>query len=227
MRIDSHVASAVIDYVSGTAPVLMLEFDTQQGVINAPRQVDASRKAADRCWRQFPNLESRYGQRGHRFALSDGAWLVTLCGYESAQIRAQVRWLGHLLAVRGTPTLLLEVHPEMLLRELVAAISEKRQKCEKLLFAAAELHASRHKYLSDQRLRDFGSSFDRRAGAELNQEFPFSGRLLGAAVADEIAGDEKVVESLRTRMCNASKFTPEWIAAVDETVMQARRLARN
>ncbi len=189
------------------------------------REVEASLRAADRCWRQFPYFESRYGERGHRFARSDGAWLATLCQYEPAQVREQVHWLGRLLAARGMPTLLLEVQLEMLFEELVAAVPDKRCEYEKLLFAAKELRALRQKYLTDERLRDLGNVFDRTAGAGLSRQFSSTGRLLGAAIADEIAGNSKAVESLSTWMCNATRFTPEWIAAVNETVMEARRLA--
>lgn len=42
------------------------------------RELQAAVLAGDLCWERFPYFEERYGERGRRFARSDGAWLATL-----------------------------------------------------------------------------------------------------------------------------------------------------
>jgi heme oxygenase len=190
------------------------------------REVEASLKAADRCWQEFPYLSERYGERGHRFTRSDSAWLATLGQYETARVCEQVCWLGRLLAARGIPTLLLEIQLKMLFEEMVAALPERRSNYEKLLAAGADLRASRQKYLDDEQLSLLSDAFDRAVGAELSRRIPSAGRLLGAAVADETGGHESAVESVRSWMCDASRFAPEWVSAVEATVEQARKLTR-
>jgi hypothetical protein len=71
-----------------------------------------------------------------------------------------VLWLGHVLAGRGMPTLLLQVQLEILVNELITAIPEKKAEYEKLLPAAAELHTKRRKHLTDEQVEVMASEFD-------------------------------------------------------------------
>jgi hypothetical protein len=189
------------------------------------REVEASLRAGDSCWRRFPYFEQRYGERGRRFARSDAAWQATLCRYDPEQIVQQVRWLGRVLAARGMPTLLLQVQLEILVEELTVAIPEKRAVYEKLLPAAADLHASRHRQLADERLEALAAAFARAVGPEWSTRYPDAGRLLGAAVADELNGSEGAVESLCAWLTDTARFPAAWIAAVAATLAQARQQA--
>ena len=189
------------------------------------REVQASIRAGDICWRRFPYYEHRYGERGRRFARSDAAWQATLYQYEPEQIIQQVRWLGRVLAARGMPTLLLQVQLEILVDELAAAIPERKADYEKLLPAAADLRAMRCKHLSDDRLEALADEFDRAVGPEWSARYPRTGALLGAAVADELEGNEGAVESLRSWLTDAVRFPAAWIVAVAATLAQARRQA--
>ena len=182
------------------------------------REVQASLRAADRCWQRFPYFEHRYGERGRRFARSDAAWQANLCRYEPAQILQPVRWLGRVLAGRGMPTLLLQDQLEILASELAAAIPEKKSAYEKLLLAAAELRESRRRHLADDQLATLAHEFDHAVGPEWSTRFPQTGALLGSAVADELAGSDGAVESLRPWLTDAARFPAEWIAAVESTL---------
>ena len=187
------------------------------------REVQASLRAADLCWQRFPYFEHRYGERGRRFARSDAAWQANLCRYEPAQILQQVRWLGRVLAGRGMPTLLLQDQLEILAAELAAAIPEKKSAYEKLLVAAAELRESRRRHLADDQLDTLADEFDHAVGPEWSARFPQTGALLVSAVADELEGSDGAVESLRPWLTDAARFPAEWIAAVEQTLAQARR----
>ena len=189
------------------------------------REVEAAVRAGDVCWQRFPYFEQRYGERGLRFARSDAAWQATLCGYPPPQILQQVRWLGRVLAGRGMPTLLLQVQLEILVEELVAAIPERRADYEKLLPAAAALHAARRKHLPDASVDAIATEFDRAAGQEWSARLPHTGAMLCAAVADELEGNENAVDSLRPWLTDAERFPAAWIAAVEASLAQAREAA--
>ena len=182
-------------------------------------------QAADRCWQAFPYFEMRYGERGLRFARSDGAWLATLGQYEPDQIREQVRWLGRVLAARGMPTLLLEIQLDMLHEELVRACPEKHTEHERLRAVAAELRAARQARLDQTALCRLADDFDRAVGPAWSQRLPNIGRLLGAAVADELNGYSNAIESLQSWLRDESRFPAEWIAAVGTLVVEAQKLA--
>ncbi len=190
------------------------------------REVQAALRAGDICWQRFPYFEQRYGERGRRFARSDAAWQATLHAYPMAQILQQVRWLGGVLAVRGMPTLLLEVQLEILVTELTAAVPEKRSEYEKLLAGAAALHAERGVHLSDVQLVSIGAEFDRAVGPQWRARLPDTGVLLCCAVADELSGHLGAMENLRAWLSDTERFPPEWIAAVAASLAQAQAQAQ-
>jgi heme oxygenase len=189
-------------------------------------EVQAAVKAGDVCWQRFPYFEQRYGERGRRFARSDAAWQATLYQYPAAQIIQQVQWLGRVLAGRGMPTLLLQVQLEILVAELVAATPGKKSDYEKLLPAAAELHAARCKHLTDEQIETVAGDFESAVGPEWSTRLPNTGALLCAAVADELEGNTNAVKSLRSWMTDTERFPANWIAVVEATLTRARQEAR-
>lgn len=191
------------------------------------REVQASLRAGDICWERFPYFEQRYGERGRRFARSDAAWQATLYQYPAAQILQQVSWLGRVLAGRGMPTLLLQVQLEILVEELTAAIPERKADYAKLLPAASSLQAARQARLTDAQVEVLAAEFDSTVGPEWSARLPRTGALLGAAVADELAGNENAVESLRAWLTDTTRFPAAWIAAVEATLAKARQQAGN
>jgi hypothetical protein len=190
------------------------------------REVQASLRAADRCWHRFPYLAQRYGERGWRFARSAAAWQATLYPYDSALIGQQVRWLGRVLAARGMPTVLLQAQLEILVEDLTSAIPEKQAEYAKLLRATAELHDARSRHLTDEQFEEIAGQFDRAAGPEWSTRLPHTGALLVCAVVDELDGYDGAVDSLRPWLTDAVRFPAEWVAAVEATLDEARRHTR-
>ncbi len=190
------------------------------------REVQAALRAADLCWQRFPYFEHRYGERGRRFARSDAAWLATLCQYEPVQITQQVQWLGRVLAARGMPTFLLQDQLQILAAELSAGLPEKKPAYEKFAHAAAELATARRRHLTDQQLETLAAEFDHAVGPEWSARFPHTGTLLASAVADELNGSENAVESLRPWLTDPTRFSSQWIVAVEAILSQARHAAR-
>ena len=189
------------------------------------REVAASIRAGDHCWNKYAYFEQRYGERGRRFARSDAAWKATLYHYEPEQISQQVRWLGRVLAGRGMPTFLLQDQLEVLVRELTAAVPEKKADYEKLLPAAAELGAARRRHLSDAQFAALAAEFDQAVGLEWCARMPHVGTLLACAVADELEGSQLAVSSLRSWLTEPARFPAEWIAAAEATLLRARQQA--
>jgi heme oxygenase len=186
------------------------------------REVEAAIRAGDLCWDRYPYYEARYGERGRRFARSDGAWLASLYQFDLAQIHQQVRWLGHVLATRGMPTILLQVQLEILVAELAAARPERRADYEKLLTAAAQLQTARCAHISEERLTALAQAFAQAVGPELSARFPDAGMLLVAAVADEQSGLVGTVANVVHWMSDPARFPAPWIAAVQATLAQAQ-----
>lgn len=189
------------------------------------RELQAALRAGDLCWQRFPYFERRYGERGRRFARSDAAWQATLHQYPATQILQQVRWLGRVLAGRGMPSYLLEKQLEILVTELVAAIPERQSSYEKLLIGAADLQASRRKYLSDVQLQSLADGFDQTVGEQWRAHLPDIGLLIGCAITDDLNGSVHAVQNLRRWLTDASRFPDEWISAVYHTLAQAIQMA--
>jgi hypothetical protein len=194
----------------------------RHAVPSDPREIDAAFRAGDRCWRQFPYYESRYGTRGRRFADSDGAWLVTLCGHTQDQMHGQVDWLHRVLAARGMPGLLLQEHLEVLHEELSRAVAERREDYAKLLVAAERLRRLRRRHMEDARIHELSEWFDQQVGAEWAARLPRTGELVAAAVADEREGIAGAVESVEGWLADGSRFPPEWVSAVRKAFAKAR-----
>ena len=189
------------------------------------RELRAALNAADDCWARFPYLEARYGERGRRFARSDAAWLATLYAYESGQILQQVRWLGRVLAGRGMPTLILQDQLRSLAGELSAAVPEREVEYDRLTQAAEDLVQSRRRHLDDDQVEALARDFEQRAGADPGG-LSLAGELMCCAVADELGGAEKAVESLCAWLLDPGRFSPAWIDAGEQTLREARARAR-
>ena len=122
------------------------------------------------------------------------------------------------------PSYLLQVQLEILVEELAAAIPEKRASYEKLLQAATELRESRRRHLAEDRVQSLSAAFDRAVGPEWSEKYRHTGYVLASAVADELAGYEGTVEHIRDWLSDPSRCPTEWIAAVRETLAQAKAI---
>ena len=189
------------------------------------RELQAALRAGERTWRKFPYYEWRYGERGQQFTRSDSGWLVTLSAHESVVVNQQIRWLGRVLASRGMPQWMLELHLDVLHEELVASIPENHALYTRLRDAAEELRQMRRKSISDQVLAALVAQFDHQVGSEWSARLPLTGGLLAAAVADEQAGISRAVTSIESWLTDPSRFPSQWIEAVQLTIQAARQHA--
>lgn len=195
-------------------------------VCGDPRELQAVLRAGERSWRRFPYYEQRYAERGRRFTHSDSAWLVALAENNAAVVNQQIAWLGLVLASRGMPRWMLELHLEMLHAELSAALPGYEERYATLLGAAQWLREQRQAHIDDGVFAAQTAAFARAVGDEWDARLPETGALLAAAVADERAGLARAVPSISVWMTDPSRFPARWIDAVRGTIDRVRKQTR-
>lgn len=205
---------------------LLVGINHDAGVHAVPddaHELAAAQRAGERSWARFPYYAARYGDRGRRFTRSDSAWLAALAGHTVAVVEQQVLWLGSLLAARGMPQWLLELHLEVLHDALCAELPARRDGYAPLLAGARALRTLRERHLRAEALAAHTHAFAARVGTEWDAHLPETGGLIAAAVADEAAGVARAVVSLIPWLTEPSRFPPRWIAAVEATLIEARQ----
>lgn len=212
----SHVAAGLIRRASGQA--------VDAGVVNPASGgyeittdatlLRAAVRAAQGSITAMPYYGARYGARGSRFATTDSARLLSLAALSAERAIQQVEWLSRVLASRGMPTWLLEIHLDALASEVRAVAGEEA--VGSLPVAAVALAEARRRHVDDDLLR----SADRWADEVLGDALPVprTGALLAAAIADERAGVTRDDGSLVDWLTD-----PERVTASTATALRAVR----
>lgn len=185
------------------------------------RECEAALRAGRRCYDDYPYFAERYGTRGEAFARSDGGYLVTLGNEAQSYVDGQVMWLAGVLACRGMPRWLMEVHLDYLYQELVAARPAREGDYRKLKVAAQALREERQATIAQADFAHLAAAFESASG----MGFRNAGGLLVAAVCDEANGLGEAVPSLVSWLGDPNRFPPPWCTAVADTLAQARTLA--
>jgi hypothetical protein len=144
----------------------------------------AAVRPAQRSIDAMPYYGARYGARGSRFATTDSAWLVSLASLDEAAAVRQVEWLARVLAGRGMPSWLLEIHLDELVREVQSAAGSGAVGA--LPAAAAALASARRRHVDDELIDDADTWAVEALGAA--QPVARAGALMAAAVADARLG---------------------------------------
>ncbi|MFO0743157.1 MAG: hypothetical protein U0270_45210 [Labilithrix sp.] len=147
-----------------------------------PAVIRIAERSAAWIWRAFPYLDWRFAARGRAFGRSDGGFLTTLEALPAGMRDAQVLWLARLLAKRGVPSLLLELHLEVLAR---LGRRSGWSGAPAMLEAAARLRRERRRVLSDDRLSACDALFRARTSSPRRHRL---GVLIAAEVADQRLG---------------------------------------
>ena len=188
-------------------------------ITSDPQQIEAARRAAERTHREITYFRERYAERGDRFALSDGAWLLGIIEFDWPYVLEQVLWLRTVLSSRGMPSWLLERH----LRVLRGELPEHEDRYDPLVRAANDLADRRRAHLSDPEFERLGQRFDRLAPAEWCDRLPQMGWILASAVADQADEIDQAVNSLVEWCLDPDRFPERWLAAVRTIVEEATR----
>ena len=152
----------------------------------------AAVRAAQGSIDAMPYYGIRYGERGSRFATTDSAWLISLATLAESRAVHQVQWLSRVLAARGMPTWLLEMHLDALVSE-VRSVADPAA-VGSLPAAADALAVARRRHVDDDLIRSADDWADEALGQDL--PVPRSGALMAAAIADERSGvtrDDRVL----------------------------------
>ena len=152
----------------------------------------AAVRAAQGSIDAMPYYGIRYGERGSRFATTDSAWLISLAALAESRAVHQVQWLSRVLAARGMPTWLLEMHLDALVSE-VRSVADPAA-VGSLPAAADALAVARRRHVDDELIRSADDWADEALGQDL--PVPRSGALMAAAIADERSGvtrDDRVL----------------------------------
>lgn len=193
-----------------------LNFDAgEHAVTQDPRELVAAVDAGERTWHEYPYYQARYGTRGRRFTSSDSAWLVTLASEPQSAQRARIDWLARLLAVRGMPSVLLEVHLLHLYEALVASVPERAAKYRSLEALGHQLRSQRLGALPQ-----FDALVDQYPH---DAPWPNMGAVLVGAVADERRGIEGAVKSVASWLEASDRLDAEQSASVERLIALARQ----
>lgn len=178
------------------------------------RELEAVARASDRSWNEFPYYDARFGERGRRFSLSDGAWIVTLCSGTAERAIQRVCWLGALLSSRGMPQILLERHLMILHEELAS------RRYGHLLKGARELARLRRSKIRQPAFDRLSKGFD-EATCDI-APFPGLGALLVSAICDEALGIEHAVTNIVNWVEERGQQRERWVSAIRSTIATAR-----
>ncbi|WP_406830596.1 hypothetical protein ABEG17_16615 [Pedococcus sp. KACC 23699] len=167
------IDAAVVNPEAGAYPVTTDATLVRAAVRAAQRSIDA-----------MPYYGLRYGERGARFASSDSAWLISLAPLGTERAIQQVTWLSRVLAGRGMPSWLMELHLTELVAEVRAATHDDA--VGSLPAAAEALTLARRQHVDD----DLISLADTWAGHLAGDGLPVprTGALVAAATADVLLG---------------------------------------
>jgi hypothetical protein len=224
--VDALVAAVDLAAAGDGWPVAVLNPEAGNHDITLdPLELAAALRAGERTWRNYPYYELRYAERGRRFTRSDSAWIVTAAKEPLSGAKRQLRWLAAVLASRGMPRWLLEMHLGELHAGLVTAVPENRAAYDHLLEVAAMFRRERSRHLEEAVTAELAAAFDQRVGPDPTPRIPEAGMLLVAAVADERAGLAGGVDSLLEWLADPARFSADWVSATTEIIAAARTRA--
>ncbi|MBF0482190.1 MAG: biliverdin-producing heme oxygenase [Desulfovibrionaceae bacterium] len=187
------------------------------------RDLIAVLRASERCLAEFPYFIYRFGQRGRRFADTDGAWLATLPELGTEAMQAQVDWLGQVLSARGMPRILLARHMEILAQELLAAGTGQPERSSMLDAAAKKIRGEIDARLSRERRREHERNFQQACGRLSDFACAEAITLLVSAVVDEADCLEGSIASLLSWLVDPNRFPRVWVEAIHEHLAAIRQ----
>jgi hypothetical protein len=190
----------------------MNPFNPEGGDIPAPTdplELELTRRVAAVIWRAVPYYPFRFGERGRKFGLSDGGWLITLAGYDPGRRLQQVEWLTKLLAARAMPSHLMELQ-----LRLTAAMGRRLgwQGAAAIASAAQHLVDRRRAVMPDETFAAAGRAFGPRRRED------GTGKLIASAYADTAIGWCPSPTPVTSWLAEPAVFPAAWRDRVARTV---------
>ena len=177
-------------------------------------------RASDRSLAELPYYMYRFGDRGRRFADTDGSWLTTLPETCPQSMGQQLDWLGGVLSNRGIPKLLLARHMEILAQELAAAKPALLQRSRSLQQEAARLRTRMSLCFSRQELLNLSRVLALRLNRDKDYACWEAINLLAAAASDQAEGISGSMQSLLSWLADPVHFPQPWVQAIKDMSLQ-------
>jgi hypothetical protein len=186
-----------------------------------PRELAAAVRAGLKTLADFPYIDKRYGERGKRFADSDSAWLATLVTQDIESVQHQILWLSKMLAPRGMPRYMMEVHLKYMFEELSRASDSRTTLYRKLMTVSNHLKSRRLLYISESRFKSLAHGFEFSTQGFGIPFYRGTGALLISAVCDDKDGLRGSLPAIRDWLVDPARFSGDWIRAVQGVIEQA------
>ena len=183
-----------------------------------PLEVALALRVGRFTWEQFPYLDRRFGDRGKRFTSSDSCWLVALTRMPEDTATKSLEWLRVVLASRGLPTVILEVHLRAISLAIAAEFPDRIEMGARFDRFLSALEVQRRRLDSAGRLEPLVERFEQRFRACAGRTVDPAARLIASAWLDERAGIEGALAATRDWFIDAGRFSNEWIASVNDLV---------
>ena len=148
---------------------------------------------------------------------------MTLAPDDHPTAMRHIDWLARLLAARGMPRLLMELHLEHLERQLATRLPERAARYTGLAAAARVLREERLRTIPEERAAELAARFAAGLETEARIAPAEAATLLVAAAADELAGVVHAEKGLTRWLAEPSRFSRRWRTAVERTLEDAHR----
>jgi heme oxygenase len=190
-----------------------------------PIEIDLALRAGKAAWEKFPYLEQRYGARGKRFTNSDSCWLVTLTHAPGQDVATKaLDWLRTVLATRGIPTLVLEVHLRTIQQAITPEFPEQIKMRAQFDPFLSNREAERRVHLGADGQSPLIDVFNSRFQACSGFKVESAADLVASAWMDERSGVTGSLSALHSWLTDVGRFSSDWIANVNELLAELGRI---
>jgi hypothetical protein len=190
-----------------------------------PIEIDLALRAGKAAWEKFPYLEQRYGARGKRFTNSDSCWLVTLTRAPGQDVATKaLDWLRTVLATRGIPTVVLEVHLRTIRQAITLEFPEQIKMRTQFDLFLSNREAERRVYFGAEGQSPLIDVFNRRFQACSGLKVESAAELIVSAWMDERSRVTGSLSALHNWITDVGRFSGDWIANVNELLAELDRI---
>jgi heme oxygenase len=187
-----------------------------------PAEIVLALRAGKSAWERYPYLDQRFGERGRRFTNSDSCWLVALARMPVETATKNLKWLRTVLSTRGIPTVILERHLQRIQEALAVEFEDQVEMRTRFDPFLAALKAERQPI--EDCIAHLVEQFDLKFRACAGHKVPSAAELIASAWMDERSGIRGALASVRDWFTDSERFSEEWIADVNEFVIQLRNV---
>ena len=110
-------------------------------------------------------------------------------------------------------------------QELTAVVPENIALYQKLHNCSETLKENRNRLIAEKTFKDLADEFEKKLEPDMRETYKNTGLLLVSAVVDEKNGVTGVLSGIQEWLVDTDRFSNSWIAAVEQTLHEAKRIA--